>query len=343
MQNNFKEAEKILQEGLYLDSTNFDILYNSAYLYYNLKEYKRAYFLYKNSYELCKDNKLKREIESKIKCCENYFTNTKIKKKKVLLGSPIYQKPEILSEFLKSLEELQKKYYELDYFFIDDNTNKQSSNLLEDFKNKYSNGVELQCSYLKDKYICTNFTHSWNENLIWKVANFKNLMINKAKEKDYDYLFLIDSDIIINPNTIDNLIEDNKDIVSNIFWTQWTSNTEELPQVWQMDFYKQYFMKRGEKLSQTELENRKKSFINILRKQGIYEVGGLGACTLISKEAIKKGVNFKEIPNISFWGEDRHFCIRAQALGIKLYVDTIYPAYHIYRSEDLQGINQYKK
>ena len=30
------------------------------------------------------------------------------------------------------------------------------------------------------------------------------------------------------------------------------------------------------------------------------------------------------------FGEDRHFCIRAAALGLSLYVDTHYPAYHIY-------------
>lgn len=40
-------------------------------------------------------------------------------------------------------------------------------------------------------------------------------------------------------------------------------------------------------------------------------------------------------------GEDRHFCIRAAALGLRLFVDTHYPAYHIYRSADLAGAERF--
>src|SRR5690606_16148011 len=54
-------------------------------------------------------------------------------------------------------------------------------------------------------------------------------------------------------------------------------------------------------------------------------------------------VSFSEIKNLSFWGEDRHFCIRAAALGLSLYVDTNYPAYHIYRESDLEGVWKYKE
>ena len=107
------------------------------------------------------------------------------------------------------------------------------------------------------------------------------------------------------------------------------------------DVYEQYYRKSGENITDEEKIKRHEDFINNLRKPGIYEVGGLGACTLISKKAIKAGVNFKEIRNISFWGEDRHFCIRAQALGFDLFVNTHYPAYHIYREADLVGVNSY--
>jgi len=82
--------------------------------------------------------------------------------------------------------------------------------------------------------------------------------------------------------------------------------------------------------------------LNQLKVPGVYTVGGLGACTLISKRAIQAGVNFKEIYNISFMGEDRHFCIRAVALGFELFVDTHYPAFHIYRLSDLDGLAEFK-
>lgn len=50
---------------------------------------------------------------------------------KVLIGSPIYKSSVILREFLLSLTELEKKNLDVHYFFIDDNENKDSSNLLK--------------------------------------------------------------------------------------------------------------------------------------------------------------------------------------------------------------------
>ena len=62
-----------------------------------------------------------------------------------------------------------------------------------------------------------------------------------------------------------------------------------------------------------------------------------------SKDALSKGVSYSEIYNITFWGEDRHFCIRAAALGIELFVDTHFPAFHIYRKSDLKTLDLYKR
>lgn len=80
-----------------------------------------------------------------------------------------------------------------------------------------------------------------------------------------------------------------------------------------------------------------------LRQPGVYEVGGLGACTLIRRSALEKGVRFERIRNLSLWGEDRHFCVRAAALGIPLFVDTRNPAFHIYRDSDLEGADRYMR
>lgn len=72
-----------------------------------------------------------------------------------------------------------------------------------------------------------------------------------------------------------------------------------------------------------------------MQQPGIYEVGGLGACTLISSSALSSGISYDRVRNISYWGEDRHFCIRAAALGFPLFVDTHFPALHLYRDSDL--------
>lgn len=258
----------------------------------------------------------------------------------MLIGSPVHQKAPILQLFLTSLEYLNTEGVEVHYLFIDDNESEDAKRILLDFVGKKNTAYVLN-STNSQKYICDENTHYWNESLVWKVAHFKNIIIQFALEKDFDYLFLIDSDIVLHPETLQKLIEGEKDIISNIFWTKWQPDFPELPQVWVFDQYGQYYYKRGEKLTKEQIQERHQQFLEMLRKPGVYEVGGLGACTLISRKALQSGVNFSEIKNVSFWGEDRHFCIRAQALGFDLFVDTHYPAFHIYRESDKEKAEEY--
>jgi len=263
-------------------------------------------------------------------------------KTRILIGSPIHQKPPILRQFLDSLLRLKHESLELDFYLIDDNEDEQSSALLEQFKNSGRN-VFLQSSGYRDPYIRDDTTHFWNANLVWKVAGFKNMMIQRTSLLGYDYLFLVDSDLLLHPNTLEHLASTGKDIISEVFWTQWQPDTIFQPQVWMHDEYSQWERLPGEQLSAEEINYRFNHFLNKLQVPGIYEVGGLGACTLISRKAIDAGVSYNIIKNISYWGEDRHFCIRAAALDIPLYVDTHYPALHLYRDSDLGKVEDFLK
>ena len=130
--------------------------------------------------------------------------------------SPIHQKPQILKEFLKSLKELNKENLEVDYYFVDDNIHHESSELINIFSEEEKN-VYIYKSSEKDVYICDDNTHHWKEQLIWKVARFKDIIINFARKNNYDYLFLIDSDLGIHPETLKHLISSGKEIISEIF------------------------------------------------------------------------------------------------------------------------------
>jgi hypothetical protein len=67
--------------------------------------------------------------------------------------------------------------------------------MLEDFSQEQNN-VKLLASNQSDVYVCNGTTQYWNENLVWKVADFKNIIIEHAIKEQYDYLFLIDSDLL---------------------------------------------------------------------------------------------------------------------------------------------------
>lgn len=336
------KAEIILNKGLEKDKNNFELNYNKAYVCEIRNDLKRAIEYYNLALKYAKDEESKAILNEIMLNIENREQH-QLNKKKILIGSPIHQKPNILKEFINSLEELNSDELEINYMFIDDNDIEESSEILEEFSRKHKD-VIIYKSEKTSEYNCNEDTHFWSEQIMWKVAAFKDNIIKIAVELNYDYLFLIDSDLIINPYTIKQLIKAEKDIISNIFWTKWDKSSGIfVPQVWLLDQYDQYFRYRGEEVSDEEAYRREIEFINKLKKPGVFEVGGLGACTLISRNALNSGVNFKEIKNISFIGEDRHFCIRAQALGFNLYVDTHYPAFHIYRESDLQKVEEYKK
>ncbi|NMM61282.1 glycosyltransferase [Clostridium sp. P21] len=260
---------------------------------------------------------------------------------RVLIGSTIRQKVDILKEFFKSLSELYIQDYNIDFIFFDDNKIEESSRLIEEFNIDSCKKVIIK-GEKSGNYICDDKSHQWKDELIWKIARYKDKIIDFAKKNNYDYLFLIDSDLVLHPETLERLISTGKDIISEIFWTIWNINDIGKPQVWVSRNYNLYYESQSENLSEKEKKSRINGFIKAMRIPGVYEVGGLGACTLISKKALNSGVCYKKVEGIAYRGEDRHFCARALRLGLKLYVETSIPAYHIYRETELAGVEEYK-
>ncbi len=240
---------------------------------------------------------------------------------RILIASPVRKEPGILQECLAGLERLETADFEVDHLFVDDNDCPESSDLLHGF------GSAIIWPGGRDEdYHCDEDTHHWNDILVRKVAGFKDKIIAYARDNGYDYLFLVDSDLVLHPKTLTHLVSLDKDIVSEVFWTVWTPGSPPMPNVWQYESY----------------GGVHPDFLDMLRKPGIYEVGGLGACTLLSRRALETGVSFAPIENLSRWGEDRWFCVRAQVLGLELWADTHYPPYHIYRESELPGLVVWK-
>ncbi|MGN1259174.1 MAG: glycosyltransferase [Christensenellales bacterium] len=267
--------------------------------------------------------------------------------KKVLIGGPVRQKPNVLKCFLDGLKDLDIEGIQVGYYFVDDNTDKKSIDLLQDFskdqKNvliKYAKDFQIQSDGV---YNCDNITHNWKRELIEKITMFKNDIIDYSIKQSYDYLFFVDSDIVLCKNTLKHLLSRNVEIVSNVFWSQWVVGGPLEPQVWIQDTGSMYINNWDKPISKAEERQKRKNFFAMLKIPGLYEVGGLGACTLIKVDVLREGVNFSLVKNISFWGEDRHFCVRAAARDIKLYVDTVYPVYHIYRESYVDRVDEFKK
>ena len=227
--------------------------------------------------------------------------------------------------------------------FIDDNISLDSSLVLQNIARALKGTVLRAGSLLAPEYMKEDnkpySRQQMEQTQHFQGGELRNRILEYARDRDFDGLFFVDSDLLLHPDTLKHLIELDKDIISEIYWTRWSHAGSPFAQkVWLYDNYTQYEMK-GEELfnAGTNKGRGPKKFYDMLRKPGVYKVGGLGGCTLLSKKVLHSKVSFTPIYNLSFNGEDRHFCVRAAVNGFELYVDTTYPAYHIYRDSDLPG------
>ena len=259
---------------------------------------------------------------------------------KILIGAPVRQEAAILTEFLRSLRELRRDGLDVDFVFVDDNVEPASTDLLREFA-MHERTQLLPADDIDDHYAKSEYGHVWTEELFWKVARFKDRILRHALATGHDGVFLIDSDLVLHPATLRHLVAQHVDIVSEVFWTRWHPGLPDRPQVWVRDQYTLHEQRRDESLPQEEIDRRKQGFFMKLLRPGLHEVGGLGACTLLSRRALQAGVNFAAIHNCGLWGEDRHFCLRAAVLGLRLHADTHYPPLHVYRPSELPKVEAF--
>ena len=166
----------------------------------------------------------------------------------------------------------------------------------------------------------------WTPVLYSRITEIKNLAIRKFIKEDYDYLFLTDSDLILHPNTLLNLVKQKRNFCSSIFWTKFNNSSIYTPNAW-------YSKPKG--FDFTDLEK--------FKQPSTLAVDFTGACTLLSREILESNVNFKKIPNLHYLGEDKHFCIRASVLGFQAFVNTEYPSFHIYSDRELKLAEEWLK
>ena len=254
---------------------------------------------------------------------------------RILIGSIINRRPEILKEFFLALDEMRRPTCSIEYYFVDDTKAPASGDLLQRFAADHDT-----CHLVHtDPKESPAFLGSK-----WRPAKYKNQIVGYAKENAYDYLFLVDSDIVVHPKTLEQLMGSKKEIIASVFWT--SSKGESAPQVWLFDENTQFDIKISEGISDDEKGRRRTEFFQKLQAPGTYEVGGVRSCTLISKNVLQSGVSFQRINNVTFLSDDSHFCLRAAALGFSMYVDTHYPSYHIVREtgeSSLAGVVGVKK
>lgn len=226
--------------------------------------------------------------------------------KKILITAPLRQDVDIFQAYQDSLDRLEvPEGFTVERFFV-----------VNDCDEVIPFIRDAACEIINtgEEYIKTRNDHIWTLDNMWKMGELRNRTIRQMLEGGYDYWFSADTDIILDPWTLYHLLEADKDIVSEIFWTQAPSG-QYWCNAWDAD---QYSKPREE-----------------WKKPGLYQCGMTGALTLVKRRVFEAGVSYAKIPciNTALRGEDRHFCVRAACAGFELWIDSHCPAKHLYTRE----------
>ena len=225
---------------------------------------------------------------------------------KILITAPLKQERKIFKEFQDGLDRLEiPDGITIDRFYVVNDC----PEIIQDIRGEY------EVINTGDIYRKAINTHVWTNDNLSKMHELRNATIKKALDGGYDYWWSIDTDLVVHPQTLKALLEADKDIVAEIFWTMGTTG-KYWSNAWLYD-------------QATGAGNPE------WRTPGVYEIGGTGACLLVKRKVFEAGVDYSAIPCIKkvLWGEDRHFCIRAMCAGFKLWLDTHYPAEHLYTEQ----------
>ena len=223
--------------------------------------------------------------------------------KKILITAPLRQGVKIFQEYQKGLDalEIPVGFCVRRFFVVNDC----------DEVIPFIQGAEYVTVNTGDEYRKTGDNHEWTLELMAKMSDLRNRTITEALTGGYDYWFSVDTDLVLDPRTLKVLLEADRDIVSEIFWTQ-APNGKYWCNAW---MYDQSFGMPEE-----------------WHKPGLYQVGMTGALTLVKRKVFEAGVSYEKIPCIhsALRGEDRHFCVRAACAGFELWIDSHCPADHLY-------------
>ena len=225
--------------------------------------------------------------------------------KRILIAAPINEQEKIFKEYLNSLNSLKiPSNYTIDKFFI---LPKMSN--LSSFLNPNEYIYENNNFTIENKY-------NWNKEKLYNIAILRTLILEKARKEKYDYLFTVDSDVILHPNTLKYLLNLNLPIVTELVWTKILSNITAL----------------DGKYEGGQLFKDKNYTI-----PGLYEINWGGIITLIHSSIFNiNTINYYPIKEVIGEYNDNWslFCkIYCHFPELKVYMDTTYPGRHLNSNE----------
>lgn len=150
------------------------------------------------------------------------------------------------------------------------------------------------------------------------IAQNRNECVQDALDDDVDYILWVDSDMTFEPNNLKQLLADDKDIVTGLYFTR---KQPVEPVIYSMVDDSEYY-----------------ASIKDYDKNAMFKVGGCGGGFVLVKTDVYKKIEKDWYSIIGNIGEDLSFCRRALENGYDIWCDTTvklgHVGIHIYTESD---------
>lgn len=229
---------------------------------------------------------------------------------KVMIGAPIQRnRAWILPEYLSHL-------YNLDYpkdkihlsFLINGKRQDNTSCLIEEFRVKFEDVYDdIDIWYMNDEHMDDRVS----QRDYGHFANIRNTWL--TMREDDEYIFSVDSDVLIGRDCLLRLINHRKDIVSALVCNG------------RYGFFDFYNI-----LNLASYGKDENYYEHVTKTDGLISIDVTGACYLINRKVLDAGVCYG--PHSQ--GEDIYWCERAKEHGFSIFCDQDLPVEHIMEKEE---------
>ena len=134
--------------------------------------------------------------------------------KRVLIAAPLRQDPKIFEEYQKGLDSL----------IIPDDVMVDRYFVVNDCDEVVPEIRGAEYDIVNSDNVTVYQDHMWTGDLVNAMSTYRNMTIRRALEGGYDYLFSVDTDLVLEEHTLQQLLADDKDCTAGMFWTNGWSN-----------------------------------------------------------------------------------------------------------------------
>ncbi|MGR6760430.1 glycosyltransferase [Paenibacillus sp. T2-29] len=240
----------------------------------------------------------------------------------VTIAAPIRNRAWILPLYLECIKNIEYPKNRTELLFVLNDSQDESLNLLTEFKKNHLEYKNIRIEkYSRNVPEDKRDLNTRNNYIYTHLSKLRNYITSKVKT---DYLMFIDTDILVQPDIINNLLKHNKDIVSGLIWNGYISTSDKpytYPNIMRINSNGFY-----EHIANNYVKNAP-----FLSSPILMEVDLTGAVIMLSRK-VYKSVKYGFHPQ----GEDAYFCKMAQDKGFELFCDLSVFSNHIMSPEYLR-------